>query len=235
MQIRASDKADRVRSFYLGISRKLWMILQQFPDEKRDRLVLGADGQRFKEVRYSLGELRGEFALEMDLSGMLADNPANRLVQATNNYNLLRADPLINPERLILDLVKAQNKINPEEYLLSLRSPEEELQMMMQGLPVEPHERDDHALHEQKHEVQAALIERSIRQSGMQTQQGQKLRFVLALLLGHQNSHARIVQAMVGQGGRQPGQPIAENAFRAESAQLSGRETEAEMRGQPMV
>ena len=39
-QIRQTDMGDTVRTFYLEIARKLWMILKEFPDTKRDMLVM---------------------------------------------------------------------------------------------------------------------------------------------------------------------------------------------------
>lgn len=235
VQIRASDKGDRVRTFYLAIARKLWMILQQFPDIERDRLVAGSMAGQFKRLRYSLKELKGEFALEMDLSTVLAENPATRLQTALANYNLLRGDPLVNPEKLILDVMQAENKPNPEQYLLFLRSPDEEFQLMLQGLPVEPHDRDEHESHLAQHDAQGDQIEAELLRVDPTSGMGRKLRFTLGLLLAHQNAHMRILQSIVQPAGRQPGQPIAENMLRSQQTAISGRETAAELGGQPLA
>ena len=129
---------------YLGIFRKLWMILKQFPNVKRTRAIAGPIAGELAEIEYTLAELRGEFHFSLDFSAMLADNPATRSTQAVLKYNLMRADPLVNPERLILDVLQTQNTVDPESYLLNLKSPQEEIALMMQGLPVQAHERDEH-------------------------------------------------------------------------------------------
>jgi hypothetical protein len=228
-QIRASDKGDRVRSFYLDITRKLYMVLQQFPNEKRSRLIAGPVAGQLLTVEYTMDEIKGEFALEMDLSTTLSENPATRLTQAMTNYNLFRGDPLINPTTLIIDVMRAQNKPNPQQYLLELRDPRAEIEMMLQGLPVEPHERDQHEQHLEEHEVQAAQIEQQLGRVAPESNPGRKLRFTMALLLAHNNSHVRMLQQIAQAAGRQAGQPVAENVFRNQVSQRSGSETAAEL------
>ena len=236
-QIRSTDRGDRVRSFYLDIARKLWMVLQQQPDVKRDRMVAGNLAGQFKQLNYSLKELRGEFAISIDISTVMPDSPTMRLTLAQTNYNLFRADPLVDPEQLILDIYTAQNTPNPSKYLLALRQPDEELQMMLQGLPVEPHERDNHEMHMERHQMHAARIDKALDEVDPEDESGQKVRIALLLMVAHLNSHARIMQKIVSAqgGGRQPGSPVAENMLRNQMRERSGSETGAELRGQPLV
>jgi len=236
VQIRATDKGDRVRSFTVNIARKLHMILAQFKGtEKRQRLIAGEIAGRFRQVEYTLDEIRGEFALDIDVSSFISENPQTRLAQANFNYNLMRADPLINPEALILDVFKAQNKPNPQQYLLFLRDPDEEMQMMMGGMPVEAHPQDRHEEHMAAHEQQMQQIEQALDQiEDPQDEQARPLRVALTLAMAHANAHAAAMQKIADVKGKQPGQPIDQNKFRNSQAVSSGRETAAEMGGNSM-
>lgn len=240
--VRSSDLGDRVRSFYLGIARKLWMILKQHPNEKRTRLIAGDRAGMFTEVSYSLKDIDGEFDFEMDLSSMMADNPSERLKLSLANYNMMRADPAVNPEALILDVFRAQNKPNPESYVMFLRSPQEEIQLMVQGLPVEAHDRDDHEGHVAAHHAQITDIESnmmtasSVQPEFGSSPTGEKLRYTLALLLAHINDHTRRIQQISGKaGGRGAGSAVAKNSLRAQTKEATGGETRAEMAGQPLT
>jgi hypothetical protein len=234
-QIRATDKGDRVRDFMVDIARKLWMVLQQFPNEKRSRLVAGNKAGQFREVTYSLSEIRGEFNIKLDMSTVMPDTQQNRLAAAMTNYNLMRVDPLVNPNELLLDIFRAQNKPSPEQYLLELRDPEDELQMMMQGLPVEPHERDDHEHHSQVHDAQAQQLEEELdRTDEPDSDIGRKLRITLILVESHANAHAMELQKIAAANGQQAGTPLDVNSARNSQAASSGAETEAELRGNPL-
>jgi hypothetical protein len=232
VQIRNSDKGDRVRDLWVGIARKLWMILKAHPNEKRSRRIAGDVAGQFATVEYSLKELEGEFEFDMDFSAMLADNPATRQTQSVLNYNLLRADPLVNPTMLLLDIFKTQNKVKPENYLLQLRQPGEELQLMMQGLPVEAHDRDDHQSHIQEHEQQAEQLDQGLRQMPPDHDMRGKVALAQSLMVAHVQDHMKRLQAITGQE-KPPGSPVAENMLRNQVRAGSG-ETEAELSGQPL-
>lgn len=231
--IRQSDRADKMRSVYLAIARKLWMVLKQFPDEKRSVMIAGPIAGQMLRRDYSLEELRGEFEFDLDVGAMIVESPQTRVTQSVLNYNLLRADPLINPEMLLLDIFKAQNKPNPSSYLLFLREPEDELGMMMQGLPVEAHERDDHMAHLEKHDGQGAQIEQALRRTPASSTPGQRLRLALALLQAHIQHHVAIADRMSGASQRPAGSPVAENMLRNQ-IRAAGNETQAELAGQPL-
>lgn len=237
-QVRASDRGDLVRGFYLTIARKLWMILKQFPDRDVTRMVLGPRRDQLREVSYSLRELRGEFAFEMDVSAMLSDNPMTRQTQAVLNYNLLRADPLVNPEQLVLDIFQTQNKANPEAYLVYLRAPEQELEMMLQALPVEAHDRDDHMAHLRQHEIDgdrlAQLQMRFAADGRFDTPEMGKVQLALALMQSHVNDHMAKLQKLNGGPAKPAGQPVAENMLRNQVRAGTGGETQAELTGQPL-
>jgi hypothetical protein len=235
--VRQTNLGDRVRTAYLEMAKKLWMILKQFPDEKRDRMIGGSYGEPVQQVRYTLEELHGEFAWSMDLSSMLADDPQTRVANALGLYNLLRQDPKVKPEALIYDVLTAMGKHNVESYLMTLRTPDQEWQEMLQGLPVEPKEQDDHASHLANHEVRAAQAEAMLDQMA---QQGldldpmfDKLRFALGLLVAHVNATMRLLQ-MVSGPNESAGSPVAENSLRSSQKAASGAETQAEMKGQAM-
>ena len=234
-QVRGSDRGDLIRDVYLTTARKLWMILQQFPNVKRTRLIAGERAGIFRNVTYTLAELKGEFAFDMDVSAMLADNPATRQTQSMVNYNMMRADPLVNPENLLLDVYKAQNKPNPERYLLFLRQPDQEHQLMIQGLPVEPHERDNHEAHMGEHDTHGDMLAAALQQVDPASPPGEKVRTALLLVLAHSNAHAKMMQEIAGEGGKPAGQPVAENMLRNQVKVAKGGETAAEVTGQPLT
>lgn len=234
VQIRGSDLGDRVRDLYIGTARKLVMILRQFPDEQRSRRIAGPVAGQMTTLTYTLADLEGEFDFEMDFSAMLSDNPATRATQAILNYNLLRADPLVNPEQLLLDIFRSQNKRAPESYLIFLRQPQEELEMMSQGLPVEAHERDDHEAHLQAHDQQMNGLDQATEKLPPQSPQSEKVRLTTLLMVAHVQDHVRQLQRL--QGSRKtPGSPVAENMLRNQVRATSGGETQAELGGQPMT
>jgi len=185
----------------------------------------------FSEVSYTLKEIRGEFNFDMDFGAMLADNPVQRATRATLNYNLLRGDPLINPERLLLDVLATQNTPDPESYLLTLRVPDEEHQMMAQGLPVEAHERDEHIDHIEAHDKLEAQLDQALSNPQLPGPQRTKIALMQHLLIAHGHDHIRLVQQATGQS---PGKPVAENLLRNQIQAQSGSETTAELSGQPL-
>jgi hypothetical protein len=216
------------------------MIIRQFPNQKRTRMIAGAMAGTFTKLEYSTSELRGEFAFDMDYSAMMADNPAVRETRAMVRYNMFRADPLVDPEGLILDVYRAQNVANPEKALMFLRSPAEEAQMMLQGLPVEAHDRDPHedhiGQHSQQSEMMADQLSRIPREpGGEEAPVAMKIRLAMALNEAHIQDHVLKVQRLSGASPRPPGQPVAENMLRNQVKVAKGGETAAEMTGQPLT
>jgi len=233
--IRQSERADGVRGLYLGVARKLWVVLKQHPNQKRNRLILGrTNAEIVRNERYTLKELQGEFNFHMDVATVIASDPQRRQTEAILNYNLFRADPLMNHERLIQDVFQAQNKLDIDGYMLSLRQPKEELQLMIQGIPVEANDRDDHMAHMAEHDQQSAGIVKAFEEMPPDSQQNIKTRLASALMLAHINDHARRLQRMQGDGGQQAGKPVAENMLRNQVRAGSG-ETAAELTGQPLT
>jgi hypothetical protein len=233
-QVRASDKGDRVRKLYLDTSRGLWMILRQFPNFTVTRKVVGAKLDQFRSVTITKEDLIGEFDFDLDFGAMLSDDPLGRQQQSLVNYNMFRADPLINPERLILDVFDSQNKQDPQAYLLNLRQPQQEIQMMLQGLPVESHERDDHERHIAEHDAQGDQLEAAVQRVDPNGPEGQKLRTALILLQTHINDHAAKLQRIQGAQQKPAGSPVAENLLRNQVRVAGGGETNAEVIGQPL-
>lgn len=229
-QIRQTNLGDIVREFWISIAKKIWMILKEFPNVKRDMLVVGKTGQ-IQRISYTLAELKGDFNFTIDIGSMYQQDPATRRQNAYARYNLLRADPLIRGEKLIADLLKADNVHDRESYFTKLLSPQEEFMKMLQGLPVEPSDLDDHASHMQAHEQQAMQLEQVIATSQAGSPQEMQARSALLLLIAHVNATSRIL-AMIDSKNTPPGDPMAQNMMQAEMAPPSG-ETAAEMAGQP--
>jgi hypothetical protein len=239
IQIRESDKSDAVRTLWLGIARKLWMVLKQHPNIKRTRLIAGNNAGEYAKINYTLKALHGEYSFRMDLGAMTVITPQERQARARINYNLLRADPRVDPDRLILDLLDANQTPDPSSYLMTLRQPAEEHEMMMVGLPVEANERDDHIDHIAKHDAQEEmwneiLMRIAAGQNGETNPMQLRIQLAQALMIAHGQDHMRYLQQIQGaQGGA--GQPVAENLLRKDSQIQSGAETEAELTGQPLT
>ena len=229
-QIRQTDFGDSVRNFYLENVKKLWMLLKEFPDTKRDMLVMGPQGT-MQHLTYTLAELKGEFAFTMDLGSMVAEDPGSRLRNAMARYNLLRADPLVRGERLLADVFAASNIYAVESYLTTLLSPDEEFMKMISGLPVQANELDDHPGHMQAHDAQGFQLEKLIATSQAGSPEETKGRTAMMLLLAHVNDHARLTAEMDTKTGKAAGSPLAENTLRAQTAAPGAGETQAEMAG----
>jgi hypothetical protein len=237
-QIRESDKSDVVRSLWLGITHGLWMILKKHPNIRRTRLIAGQMAGEYAKIEYTLEALQGEYNFRMDLGAMTVMTPREREARATLRYNQLRADPLVNPERLILDMLDAHQVTEPQSYLLNLRQPQQEHQIMLTGLPVEAHERDEHLTHLQQHDGQSEMWDGLLQRLAQQPNQAPlmlKMQLAQALMLAHMQDHMRHLQAAQGATGQQPGTPISENLLRNQTLQVSGGETAAELAGQPLT
>ncbi len=233
-QIRQTDLGDIVREFWLSIAKKLWMILKQFPNVKRDMLVTGPTGQ-LQRITYSLAELKGEFNFTMDLGSMFQSDPVSRRQNAFARYNLLRADPLIRPDKLVEDLLKADNIHDVDSYMMKLLAPQEEFMKTLQGLPAEANELDDHVGHMKAHASQRDQLTQLINTSKAGSPEETQARSAMLLLVAHVNDHARIMQQMDSKNkGPGAGSPVAENAFRENMAPTNAGETEAEMGGGPV-
>lgn len=229
-QIRQTDFGDAVRTFYLENAKKLWMILKQFPDVKRDMYVMGPEGA-LQQITYTLKELRGEFQFTMDLSALYNEDPATRQRNAVARYSLMAADPLVRREKLIADVFESFNKHDIESYLTTLLSPDEELMKMMNGLPAQANELDDHQGHLQAHELQAQQLEKAFGTADPMVPNDQitKIRTALFLLVAHVNDHARLIAEMDTKKA-EPKQ--AGNAVRDAMAPEKSNETPAEMKGE---
>lgn len=229
-QIRTTDFGDCIRTFYLNIARKLWMILKNFPDQKRDLLVMGAEGT-MQRMTYTLAELKGEFAFTMDVSTMMVEDPITKMRNAAARYNLLRQDPLVNGQRLISDLLDASNIYDQESYFTRLMSPDQELQKFMAGLPVEANELDDQQAHLQAHTQQAAQIHQAVDQMDPNSPDAQKLRVAMILLMGNVNDHHRILAEIEAKTKPQAGAAVQSNTLRQDAQPPAAGETDAEMAG----
>lgn len=234
--VRASDTGSRTKDFILDIHRKLWAVLKQFPDKKRERSIVGPIGARALTLRYTLERIHGEFQFDFDVGALMGENPIRRQQLALANYNLFRQDPRCDPEQLILDVIDSQGKVDASRYLFS-RDPEQEIQTMLRTMPAEADLRDDHEAHMRQHRAQAMQLSEEIDALPDQLvddQQGFRLRMVLGLLMAHMNQHAEMVQRITGKPYQAPGQPVDENQLRATArAGGQGGETAAETAGRP--
>ena len=231
VEIRASARSELVRELYVNLSRKLWMLLQKHYTQDRVRMIAGPLQGEFRAIKITKDDLYGEFDFNMDMSAAANDIPSTRQAKAALNYKMLRNDPLINPQWLIFEWLKSQNVINPQQAILTLRSPDEEMQMFLQGLPAEAHERDNHQEHLAVHSKQTEPLADAIENTQDEAQQ-QKAQLAMALLVAHAQDHVRKLQAIVGQAGGKPqGSPVDTNSARSDVAAQSGNETEAELGG----
>lgn len=231
--IRQTDMGDSVRTHYLEIAKKIWMLLKQFPNTKRDMLVMGRKGS-LQRVSYTLAELKGEFAFTMDLSAMYSEDPVTKQRNAMARYNLMRADPLVRGERLVSDVLASGNIFNLQSYMTTLKSPDEEFTGMLQGLPVQANELDDHMGHVTEHDKQADQLEQLINTTQEGSPENTKARTAMNLLIAHVNDHARIMAMFDSKNAKKAGEPVAENMMREQTAAPGAGETQAEMSGGPV-
>jgi len=238
IQIRDSDKSDAVRTLWIGIAKKLWMVLKQHPNIERTRLIAGNIAGEFARVDYTLKALHGEYDFRLDLGSMTTVTPVMRQNRAALRYNMLRADPLVSGERLIMDIFDADQVADPSSYMLALRQPLEELQMMMTGLPVEAHERDDHITHLAQHGAQGEKLHQDIGQLEQQEPGNPFLatmKMAQVLLIAHEQDHFRHMQQIQASQQQRSGQPQNTNLARNQLSIAGGNETEAEIAGRPLV
>lgn len=105
---------------------------------------------------------------------------------------------------------------------------------MLQGLPAQANELDDHIGHMKAHDQQGAQLEQAISTAQAGSPEETKARTAMNLLLAHVNDHARIMAALdQKKGDKGAGSPVAENMLREQTNQGSG-ETDAEMTGGPV-
>jgi hypothetical protein len=208
------------------------MLLKQFPNEKRSRLIAGTGAEQVASVEYTLKELQGEFNFDVDIAAMIADSPTQRSTQAILNYNLMRADPLVDAKQLLLDVFLSQNKKAPDRYLIDLKDPAEEFQIMLGGFPVETHERDNHEAHMEAHDQDAQRLDQTIKGDGQggEVENRQRLAVAQILLAAHMNMHVKALRALQEQSGPTEGQPMSTNMLRNQVRAGSG-ETAAELKG----
>jgi len=232
-QIRQTDMGDTVRTFYLEIAKKIWMVLKQFPNTKRDMLVMGPQGS-LQRITYTLAELKGEFGFSMELASLYSEDPATRQRNAFARYNLLRKDPLARGEKLLADVLEAGNKFNIESYLTSLVAPSEEFKRSLQGLPVQANELDDHLGHLADHDKHLDQLEKMVATSQAGSDDEERAKTAGQLMMAHANDHLRILAEFDTKKGSPAGKPIAENVLRADTATPNAGETQAELNGGPV-
>jgi hypothetical protein len=150
---------------------------------------------------------------------------------------MFRADPLFDPKRLAMDVLIAQNKHDPQSYIVTLREPQEEHQIFLQGLPAEADARDDHERHIEQHDGFTDQVHQQIRQmerQGATPEQISTVRVALALAMAHMQHHLILANQISGKG-TQPGEPQDTNQARnvLNSQEQGGQETQAELQGQP--
>lgn len=233
--IRSADQADAVRTLYLNIARKLWMMIARGPEVSVVRRVEGPIEGAFAEMRYSTKELQGEYQFEMDFSAKIPDTDVEKIQKAMLRYKLFRMDPLVDPKQLVLDVYISQGELNPEQKLTFLRSPDEEHKMFMTGLPVEAHERDDHQGHAKDHNQFVSQVDQALEQAQEGTPEHGKLQVAQILAVTHLQDHVRKLKELAGPGAKtQAPNGRQENSVRQGMAQLGSQETEAELNGNPM-
>ena len=229
-QIREADRSDGVRNLYISVAKKLRMILIQYPKTKRTILIAGSLAGEFTEVSYTLEELKGEFDFKMDLGTALSMSPKERQNVAAINYNLFRQDPLVDPIPLIVDVFDSQQNTDPQRYLLALKSPQQEHQLMSQGLPVQANARDEHQVHLTQHMQLIEQIDDYLQRADRSTPQSEKISITQTLMIAHLQDHARILQQITGKEG----QAVSTNLLRNQLRSGAGTETDAELGGQPI-
>jgi hypothetical protein len=98
-----------------------WVALnQQYIIE--DQMVSGpprpGEGDReFSWYKVGPAELAGRFVIEPEGGSMSPQNEVVKMQEATQLYTMLRPDPMVDPRKLLVDVLTTAGKRNPESYL----------------------------------------------------------------------------------------------------------------------
>lgn len=157
--LRILEKVDLLEDFVANIGRKLIQVLKQYAPERQLISITGRSGNRVWNW-LSREAIQGEVDVMVEAGSTQAPNKEVLKKQALDLYNLLRADPLINPESLITQLLDTYDVKDPESYFAPQGPNPSEIShaqlenlVMAQGQPAHVVPQNDHGAHMQVHQA----------------------------------------------------------------------------------
>lgn len=116
--IRLNEKQDIVGDFVKKIAKYIKQLLFQYADYEMALKITGDAGQDEWALITVAHEIPEDLDIEVDVYPSMAQSKEVQLQNAMGMYNLLRMDPLINPQRLIENVLKAFGEPTPEAFIL---------------------------------------------------------------------------------------------------------------------
>lgn len=200
--LRVMEKVDLIEDYVGNIARKLIQVLKQYAPERQLVSITGRGGNRLW-TWLSRESIQGEVDVMVEAGSAQAPNKEVIKKQALDLYNILRADPLANPTKLIHQLLESYDVKDTESYFISQETNPSELHhaqlenlVMSQGMAVEVLRENDHSAHLQIH--QAFLQDPRWGTVLPQNQQ---------LVMNHLTQHQTAIQESTS-AGQPPGRPV---------------------------
>lgn len=133
--VRLQHKQDRIGEFVKGIAKYWKQLLQQFGDYQMAVRIEGTvQEQEWAEITVA-EEIPDDIAFDVDVYPSAFQSKEAQLQSAMSMYNLLRQDPLIQPEKLINKVLKAFGESAPEAFIMPPQPPQID---PATGQPIDP-------------------------------------------------------------------------------------------------
>ncbi len=122
--VRLQHKQDRIGDSVMEIGRFFKQVLQQFGEYQMAVRIEGTVTEEEWAVITVAEAIPDDIAFDIDVFPSSFQSKEAMLQSAMSMYNLLRQDPLVNPERLIKKVLKAFGEPSPEAFLVPPQPPQ---------------------------------------------------------------------------------------------------------------
>jgi len=127
--LRARDKLDRIEKAAAQVGYRMKALAQEFYDSERQMLISGNGID--VPVTFDKTDLQGDFDVKVDASSTQPTNELFAQQQAERMYQLMRPDPMVKPEELIKEVLRAYGIKAVDRFILS---PEEQMMQQIQAM-----------------------------------------------------------------------------------------------------
>lgn len=121
--VRLQQKQDRIGEFVKGVAKFWKQLLQQFGNYEMAVRIEGTVTQEEWATITVAETIPDDIAFDVDVFPSSFQTREAELQSAMSMYNLLRQDPMINPQRLIEKVLKAFGEPAPEAFILDQQPP----------------------------------------------------------------------------------------------------------------
>lgn len=111
-----------VLKFFLDVAQGIGSLMQLFSDDVDYAEIVGQDGVR-SLMPWDKTMIRGDFIFEAKPDSQLKLDVSQKRAEALNLYKLLRKDPLINPQGLVLEVLQLHG-IDPSKGMVPQQPPQ---------------------------------------------------------------------------------------------------------------